>query len=74
VYVEGTDSIDIAASRRVAAWVDARLRGPNGVRQPRASIDPVNSYFRRLLDCPRQLATMAQTADSIRLDSACNYR
>lgn len=70
VYLEGATPIDTAASRRWAAWVEQRL----GTREPREAIDPVHRYFRRMLDCPRQLATFAVTADSTRLDSVCNYR
>lgn len=70
VYVGGADSIDVAGSRRIASWVSARL----GSRLPRESIDPVNSYFRRALNCPEQFATTRHNADSTRLDSACNYR
>jgi hypothetical protein len=73
VYVEGLGTIDNATANRWAAWVDARL--PK--REVRPAIDPVNSYFRRLLDCPRQFVVAARIgagADSTRLDSVCNYR
>ena len=69
VYVEG-EGIDTVAMRRTAAWVEERL----GTRAPRDAIDPVQRYFRRMLDCPRLLLEFAQSADSSRLDSACNYR
>lgn len=70
VYVEGSQPIDSARTARMASWVDSTL----GTASPREAIDPVNVYFRRLLDCPRQLENGAPNADSIRLDSACNYR
>lgn len=70
VYVEQSGSIDSAAARRWDAWVSSRLSD----RRVRPAIDPVNDYFRRVLDCPRQFASMAQKVDSSRLDSACNYR
>lgn len=66
-------SIDTTVAKRWAAWIDARL--PR--REVRPAIDPVNSYFRRLLDCPRQFVAAARSgarADSTRLDSVCNYR
>jgi len=69
VYVEA-GSIDTVAMRRMAQWVDRRL----GPRAPRAAIDPVHRYYRRMLDCPRQLLELGRNADSTRLDSACNYR
>jgi hypothetical protein len=61
--------VDTALAKRWAGWVDERL--PK--RETRPAIDPVHSYFRRLLDCPRQWVT-SQSADSTRLDSVCNYR
>lgn len=70
VYVEGAGGIDTVAVRRMADWVERRL----GTRAPRAAIDPVHGYFRRMLDCPRSLLEVARNADSPRLDSACNYR
>jgi hypothetical protein len=70
VYVEGAAPVDSAASARLADWVQARL----GDRPPREGIDPVNSHFRRVLNCPRQLLVAGQHGDSTRLDSVCNYR
>ena len=70
VYVEGPAGVDTAAARRWAAWVERRL----DEREVHPAIDPVGSYFRRLLDCPRQFLSQAQRGDSSRLDSACNYR
>jgi transmembrane protein TMEM260 (protein O-mannosyltransferase) len=70
VYVAGSTGIDTVSTRRWAEWVRAAV--PRG--ETREAIDPVNSYHRRLLDCPEQLGILAQTADSTRLDSACNYR
>lgn len=73
VYVEGPATVDNAIANRWAAWVDASL--PK--REVRPAIDPVNSYFRRLLDCPQQFVVAARIdagADSTRLDSVCNYR
>lgn len=63
-------TVDTVATRRLAQRVLERL----GRRRPRESIDPVHGYFRRMLDCPRQLAMLDQFSDSTRLDSACNYR
>lgn len=65
-----TAGIDTVAARRMGDWVERRL----GTRPPRAAIDPVHGYFRRMLDCPRSLLEVARNADSPRLDSACNYR
>jgi hypothetical protein len=62
--------IDTVLAKRWAAWAEARI--PK--RVTRQAIDPVNSYFRRLLDCPRQLEKVARGADSTALDSVCNYR
>jgi hypothetical protein len=72
VFVEGPRpiSIDAAAARRWAAWVKQRF----DEREVRPAIDPVSSYFRRVLDCPRQFISAARSGDSSRLDSACNYR
>jgi hypothetical protein len=70
VYVEGPAGVDTAAARRWAAWVEQRL----DTRDVRPAIDPVNNYFRRMLDCPRQLLSVTRSGDSSRLDSACNYR
>ena len=70
VYVEGEESVDTVAMKRAAGWVERRL----GNRVPRDAIDPINAYFRRMLDCPKTLLESARGADSTRLDSACNYR
>ena len=70
VYVEGPAGVDTAAARRWSAWVSEKV--PRTETRP--AIDPVNSYFRRVLDCPRQFLEHAGSADSTRLDSACNYR
>ena len=69
-YVEGRAPLDTLAATRWAAWVERRLPS----RETRPAIDPVNSYFRNVLDCPRQLAAYSLKADSSRLDSVCNYR
>ncbi|HMC54859.1 MAG TPA: DUF2723 domain-containing protein [Gemmatimonadaceae bacterium] len=69
VFVEG-GTVNTLAARRWSDWVRANM--PAG--EVRQAIDPVQSYFRGLLDCPRQLAQAARGADSVRLDSACNYR
>ena len=69
-YVEGSTPIDTLAAKQWAAWVERRLPA----RMARQAIDPVSEYFRRMLDCPRQLASHAQKSDSTRLDSVCNYR
>jgi hypothetical protein len=70
VYLESSAPIDSAANMAFAQWLDTRI----GDAPPRAAIDPVNSYFRRVLNCPRQLVDPAIRSDSTRLDSACNYR
>lgn len=69
-YIEGQNGIDSSVAKRWAAWVEQRI--PE--RQTRPAIDPVGSYFRNALDCPRQFADASRTADSTRLDSVCNYR
>jgi hypothetical protein len=69
-YVAGPAMIDSAAAARWASWVAAKL--PK--RDVRPAIDPVNSYFRRLLDCPQQFSLAGRSRDSTRLDSVCNYR
>lgn len=61
---------DTAHARALIAWVEREL----GRRQPRAAIDPVNNYFRRMLSCPQQLRDSTILSDSTRLDSVCNYR
>lgn len=72
VYVEGHATIDTVATARSADRVSRVL----GTRATREAIDPVNAYFRRVLDCPRQLMETTRVAarDSIQLDSVCNYR
>jgi hypothetical protein len=72
VYLEGTEPIDTALTSRSAERTARAL----GDAKPRDAIDPVNTYFRRVLDCPRQLLQMSRTAerDSTQLDSICNYR
>lgn len=71
VYVNGErGSVDTGRTRQVAEWIEREL----GRRAPRESIDPVNRYFRRMLNCPRQMLDTAILADSTRLDSVCNYR
>jgi hypothetical protein len=62
--------IDTVAVRTWTEWVDRRIPS----RETRPAIDPVNSYFRRVLDCPSALLSLAQTGDTTRLDSVCNYR
>lgn len=61
---------DTTRARELIAWIEREL----GRRQPRAAIDPVNSYFRRMLNCPRSMSDSAILSDSTRLDSVCNYR
>ena len=71
VYVNGERArVDTARTRLMAGWIRREL----GERAPRESIDPVNRYFRRMLSCPRQMLDSAILADSVRLDSVCNYR
>jgi hypothetical protein len=72
VYVEGgvRSPIDSVAVRQWASWVDQRV--PR--RDTRPAIDPANSYYRRVLDCPRQFVAAARTQADTPLDSACNYR
>jgi hypothetical protein len=66
-----TVAIDTVTSLRIARLVDARV----GTRTPRPAIDPVSSFFRRMLDCPKQLVVAARAPrDSTQLDSVCNYR
>jgi hypothetical protein len=69
VYSEGS-GIDTTASNRIATFAAQRV----SAREVRPAIDPINAYFRRLLDCPRTFVDIARGADSTRLDSACNYR
>ena len=72
VYVEGGSGMDTVATQRSAERTARAL----GDARPRDAIDPVNSYFRRVLECPRQLMAVSRSAqrDSVRLDSVCNYR
>jgi hypothetical protein len=75
VYAERSDRssvghIDTVAVKRWSDWVAARVPS----RSTRPAIDPVNVYYRALLDCPRQLLERARKAESNRLDSVCNYR
>lgn len=69
VFLQGTRT-DTVVAARWARWVDRRV--PRGAVRP--AIDPVNAYFRTLLDCPRQLLDASRARDRGRLDSACNYR
>ena len=71
VYVEGHAAIDTALTSRSAERTARAL----GSTVPRDAIDPVNTYFRRVLDCPRQLVELSSAQrDSTQLDSICNYR
>ncbi len=71
VYVaDGAQPIDRVRSGQLARWVEWKL----GTAATRDAIDPVNAYFRRVLECPRQLEKRASVGDTARLDSACNYR
>jgi len=71
VYVNGERvRVDTARTRQMAGWIQREL----GARSARESIDPVNRYFRRMLNCPRQMLDSAILADTSRLDSVCNYR
>ena len=72
VFVEGGGDVDTAATARSGERTARAL----GDRRPRDAIDPVHGYFRRILDCPRQLIAMSRAAqrDSTQLDSVCNYR
>ena len=70
VYVAGPGGVDTVQAVRWSAWVRDRL--PVVVLRP--AIDPVAKYFRATLECPRQFAELARTADTTRLDSVCNYR
>ena len=72
VYLEGSAPIDTVLTAQSAERTARAL----GNATPREAIDPVNTYFRRVLDCPRQLMAMARAAqrDSTQLDSICNYR
>lgn len=69
-YFEGSERVDTGAAQRWSRWVSERLPR-DSVRE---AIDPVNAYFRGLLDCPRQLANYRVPGDTARLDSTCNYR
>lgn len=68
VYVAGRG--DSAKTRRIAELVEQRV--PR--KEIRPAIDPVNAYYRRVLDCPKQLLAYARDTNSIQLDSVCNYR
>ena len=70
VFVEGASGVDTVAARRTADWIGERV--PSTATRP--AVDPVASYFRRTLECPRELVALAQTGDSTKLDSVCNYR
>lgn len=71
VYVEGSAAIDTTLTARSAERTASAL----GSASPREAIDPVNTYFRRVLDCPRQLLELSRAPrDSTQLDSICNYR
>jgi hypothetical protein len=70
VYVAAPAGIDTTSMLRLAERISTTL--PK--RDTRPAIDPVNSYHRRLLDCPEVLADFKRNRDTTRLDSACNYR
>ena len=70
VFVRGEAGIDTTATARWARWVREQL--PDTATRP--AIDPIATYFRRALECPRRLSAYAATADSTQLDSVCNYR
>jgi len=65
-----TAGIDTVASKYWSEWIERRL----DKLAVRPTIDPVNEYFRRMLDCPRQLMLVARHGESTPLDSLCNYR
>jgi len=70
VYIAGKNGIDSAATERWAAWVRREL--PNA--RTKDAIDPVTSYFRGMMECPRLLNDAVRMRDTSRLDSTCNYR
>jgi hypothetical protein len=70
VYLDGRSGIDTGAMRHWADWVQRRL--PD--REARTAIDPINAYFVKALECPRQFSEFAARGDSTVLDSTCNYR
>jgi len=64
-------SIDLAATRRAAQWVDSLFHG----RDVRPSTDPVNEYFVNVLSCPRTVLDPASAKVQLAsLDSLCNLR
>ena len=70
VFVEGAERIDTASTAAWSRWVASKVP----LRTTREAIDPVNSYHRRLLECPAHLDFLATSGDSTRLDSFCNYK
>ena len=70
VFVAGHQGIDTVATGHWAAWVQRTLP----VARTKPAIDPVTSYLRGLLECPRLLTEAARARDTGRLDSTCNYR
>jgi hypothetical protein len=69
-YVAGKGGIDTVSTNRWAAWVQRELPIP----QTKPAIDPVTSYFRSFLECPRLMSAAARSRDLSPLDSTCNYR
>jgi hypothetical protein len=70
VFVEGADGIDSTSTSRWASWIARELP----IAKTKPALDPVTSYFRGLMDCPRQLTNAARMRDTSQLDSTCNYR
>jgi hypothetical protein len=68
VYV--ANGADSAKTTRIAHLVQQRV--PESEVRP--AIDPVHIYYRRVLECPKQLLAHARDTTSVQLDSACNYR
>jgi hypothetical protein len=70
VYVEGGRVVDSVAAAQWSSWVREHLPRSD----TRRAIDPVASYFRAAMECPRLFGELGRTADTAQLDSTCNYR
>ncbi len=70
VYRAGAGDVDTALTIRWAAWVERELP----IASTKPAIDPVTSWFRGLMECPRLMTEAARARDLSRLDSTCNYR
>ena len=68
VFVADSVGVDSLVTDSIAFKIEREL----GNALPRDAIDPVSGYFRRMLECPRQISRSRHDA-RVQLDSICSY-